>query len=183
MSDIMKIYITGAQCTGKSTLCKSISEYLLNHQVVSPARAVYKGYTGDAENELEISFKIGRAMKEIFNSDNIISDRFFTDVYAYSSIYGADRLSLKELGCWAKDASFQENSLVCYTPIEFEFKPDGVRYPFHREEVDKLIVSVLYEYGVKYVTVTGELDLRVQKVLSYIEKGFPLKGNGVFKSD
>lgn len=178
----MNIYITGAQCTGKSTLCKSISERLLNHQLVSPARAVYKGYTGNAENELEISFKIGHAMKEIFNSNNIISDRFFTDVYAYSSVYGADRLSLGELGRWAKEASFCENSLVCYVPIEFEFKSDGVRYPFHREEVDKLIVKALHEYGVKYVTVTGELDLRVNKILSYIEKGFPLKGNSVYRN-
>ena len=115
-------------------------------------------------------------MKEIFNSDNIISDRFFTDVYAYSSIYGADRLSLYQLGWLAKEESMRENSLVCYVPIEFEFKSDGVRYSFHREEVDKLIITTLNEYNVKYVTVTGEIDLRVNKVLSYIEKGFPLKG-------
>ena len=179
----MKIYITGAQCTGKSTLCKLLGEKLLNHQVVSPARAVYTGYTGDSLTELEMSFKIGRAMKEIFTSANIISDRFFTDVYAYSSIYGADRLSLYELGWLAKEASKREDSLVCYVPIEFEFKPDGVRYLFHREEVDKLIVNVLNEYNVRYVTVTGELDLRVNKVLSYIEKGFPLKGGGVYKNE
>jgi len=172
----MKIYITGAQCTGKSTLCKLLGEKLINHQVISPARTVYTGYTGDAPTELEISFKIGCAMKEIFNSDNIISDRFFTDVYAYSSIYGADRLSLYQLGWLAKEESMRENSLVCYVPIEFEFKSDGVRYSFHREEVDKLIITTLNEYNVKYVTVTGEIDLRVNKVLSYIEKGFPLKG-------
>lgn len=178
MPPLLKIALTGAQGTGKSTLLRSIA-LRLPHLTPIPeqAREVMQEWGELAQNMTpqrlaEFQEEIMRrhlAAETVAHSFGFVADRCVIDNLAY-----AQGLSNYQT---LKDISQAHLSTQPYTHIflvkkMFPPKHDGLRdtNEIFQEEIERRIIQLLTEFQVPYHTITafGKQE-RVEEVLSLIQ--------------
>lgn len=164
----MRIILTGSQGTGKSTV---LNHYKGTYPVITEVvrnlskKGVKINEMGDEEGQK----KIFNEYVKLFKKNNYISDRGLTDVYAYS-LYHFDqgKLSLDELSREAGeiDELKKEDILWVYFPIEFDVVDDGVRSTDeeYRKYIDETIKQTLDSFDIKYITVHGTVEERINQI-------------------
>jgi len=182
----MKIAFTGTHCTGKTTLLNEI-KVVYNKDgsfgyVPEVARKIIdKGYplNADANTDSYIHY-INEQLKseqKINNYELFVSDRTLLDPLAYALInkelprpYIRNYFIEMIENVWLLEK--ERYDLYIYFPIEFPLNFDNVRSSDedYRRDVDKMIYSLLTKYNVKYVTIRGAVEKRLETFLNLIKK-------------
>lgn len=166
----MRIAMSGAGGTGKSTLVKAMRDVWPEHfgdlQLIDSIRHPEHIQLSQIERQ---SF-LNKMYRENQLGDNFISSRSLYDVYAYSR---------QTVGSWYQWVQWQgalrkvKYDYVFYLPIEFEIKPneDGTRplspdeiYPFQTE-----LQIVLNFYHVPVHILSGSIKYRLTQIASKME--------------
>lgn len=173
----MKIILTGAQGTGKTTILKYFSnEYSTITEVVRnlSKQNIKVNEEGDEEGQKTI-FNLYNTL--LSKKCDYISDRGLTDVYAYSTYHFLqNKLSQNELDTeFKKIKAFNENNKdvkYIYVPIEFNVIDDGFRSTDEefRHFIDDAIHQTLEDLNVEYLTVSGTVEERINQIKLWIKK-------------
>lgn len=190
----MRIYITGAQGTGKTTLMNAIKEKFPNLEICrSVARELVE--TGQIPQEQtsqgatpKIQYKIfNTSLKKFKENDNFISDRFLTDILAYTRFmyhHEDTQESLEELhrektdsdiliyDQSLKDYDDPKDNIIFFLPVEFELENDGLRdtNPEYQKEISNNIKYFLKNLDVRYVELKGTVGERLSKAIKIIQE-------------
>jgi nicotinamide riboside kinase len=175
----MRISISGTHSTGKTCLLNSCYEKMIRlypfkiRKIDEVARKVIsKGFplNQDATVESYIHY-IYFQMEEERNAitEHVISDRSLVDLLAYIRVNSDKRIPnsfqkmLEEI-LWVESKFF---NLYCYLPIEFPLLIDDVRPvdEIYRKLVDKMIRSILKEYKLNFVEISGTIENRTNQLV------------------
>ncbi|KAJ2987431.1 hypothetical protein NUW58_g4510 [Xylaria curta] len=200
MAAAPNIYIIGSQCTGKTTLCNAVSEYLNQHPatlegppgaIKEVARTILKnhGFTrGDIRSSQDRTLELQRLIiegqfeaekTELQTHSWFISDRSGFDPIIYARKYvskeAADGLVASPK--WREMRDRMAKSLIIVCVGEDWLRDDGVRLmPLDKTEWRQLhaeFCSALAGFGLEYHILpssVGDRDERVQFVLERWEE-------------
>ena len=161
----MKLILTGAQGTGKSTVLNEFEKMGWNVITEVVRKMAKDGIKINEFGDTEGQVKIFETYKELLGEGEYISDRGLTDVAAYTwYLVNKDKIHPSVL--WEQlqdiDEFFEKNpdALVCYFPIEFPLVNDGVRSmnEHFRKDIDSNIKSILELREIPFITVTGTVE-------------------------
>ena len=179
----MSIFLfTGAQGTGKTTLLKRIVEELPDFKLVTNIARDLKtnnnialNKQGNQESQQLIFDTLKRKLDENISYD-IIGDRGLTDVVAFSRyLHEQGKIDkdnydkqLSKLKNW--NNTNKQNCIYLYTPIEFPVVDDNTRSTDeeYRKSIDKYIYQFLQEDNVRFFTITGSVENRLELVRNII---------------
>lgn len=172
----MKIILTGAQGTGKTTVLNEFNgtDFELVTEVVR--NLAKKGVKINKDGDEKGQTKIFNEYKNIFTSkDHFISDRGLIDVVAYTVWLArngkvSEKFADKQIKQLHKFMISNPDIFYCYFPVEFDLEDDGVRDmdATFRDEISDIILSLLGALGVSFVVIQGSVEDRVAKVQSLI---------------
>jgi len=184
----MNVYFTGAQGTGKTTLANLLAE-LGFKKVPSVTRSLIE--QGKLSMEETSQGATPRTQKLIFDEygkifkegKNIVSDRFLTDVLAYTKYIWSrdnDEESLKEIHrerelldnlAWEQGLLYGDpKAVIFYCPIEFEAEDDGLRDTDeeYRKAIDEKIKKDLLGHGIRFHELRGSVEERMETIKSVL---------------
>lgn len=163
----MKIWITWSHWVWKTTLLNELKKEYLNFWYIEEnAREVIKQLWRPQEmNKKDRGvFQYIIMMSQIIKEKeqlNFISDRTVFDILAYSkNLYLYDKIKNK----------FLENKnnydIVFYIPIEFKLENDWIRFEEkeYQKQVDRKILKLLKKYNIRYITITWNIDERLEQI-------------------
>lgn len=173
----MRIILTGAQGTGKTTVLNRLTEYLPECKVITgvvrdlASQGIKINQSGDEEGQRTI-FNLYADI--LTGDDSYISDRGLTDVAAYTLyLQIRDKVGHRELCRESEILKILSNIdiLWVYFPIEFPVIADGVRSTDeeYRKEIDGNIQSFLKMYNINHITVHGSVDERVMQIMDAVK--------------
>lgn len=162
---MIRVAITGPESSGKTTLCRSLSEHLNVSFVPEFARSYLEKTNGEYDQpDLD---KIAMGQLERVNSSNsevVISDSDFSVLEIWSQYkYGSVSTSIQEL---VKQDLFDLH-ILCTPDIPWE--EDSLREnPNNREQLFELYKDSLSNYGKNFIVVSGSHEGRFEKSLQSI---------------
>ena len=170
----MKIFLTGAHSTGKTTLAKALSERLGLPLLPEVARRVLteKGLTFPVPSERvnEVQSAIIAKQWDVFRDapNSYVSDRFL-DFHAYSTVYGGRMSDIFpiEYRSWFRDAS------VFSLPVRRDmFVTDAIRGPSEFDDalrIDGALMMLYQMHGIPVRRIkSSSVESRVEEVLAVI---------------
>lgn len=185
----MKIAFTGTHVTGKTTLLKDFENYLKNN----PDSNYSFGYiSGIARSIISRGFPLNKdgnihsyvnyindqleAEKNMSDYDIFISDRTLLSPLAYATAnQSLPRPFIPEYfikmmeNVWLLEK--ERYDLYIYFPIEFPMNvTDGIHIADekYRQLIDIAIVELLNKFEVKYITISGNQNERLKKLINII---------------
>lgn len=183
----MKIAFTGTHSTGKTTLLNDIEKMLDGklrlHSVTEIARGIIeKGYPLGMDANIDsyvhyINNQIIAENAQMHGCDIFISNRTLLDPVAYAIVnrklprpYISEYFIEMMKNVWLLEK--ERYDLYIYFPIEFELEHDGVRPAGekYRKNVDDVIVSLLNQYKINYIKISGDRDKRKNELFNIIKK-------------
>jgi len=167
----MKITIIGAHGVGKTTLSNELAKELnlpKIHDVV--VEAFKKGFEINENTPPETQFWLfSRQLEEERLTDNFVADKCLMDYSVYADIiFEDDRLKSLLSEMVKKNINYD---YIFYLPIEFEIEDDGIRsldIDFQRK-VDERYKKLLDDWQIKYSTLSGSVEDRLNLALSKIK--------------
>lgn len=182
----MKIGLTGSHGVGKTTLLKILSEKLPNYdvQLESLTRKAVSGadkvnLTTPKESEKLISEAYMEYFLENINK-NFIASRHMIDVLAYTMYLQKRNNNMGTDIIFAIEEKIYEIiekkifDLVIYVPIEFKQVESGIfregqqENPDYQKDIDTIIKFLLWGYGIKYITISGTVEERINQIMGHI---------------
>jgi len=172
----MKIAVTGAHRTGKSSLVEILNESLPDY--ISKKEAYYElEETGHVFSEepafedyiLQLEYSVGQITTPV---DNIIFDRCPIDMLAYiqanNEIENFDIQSLYQ----RVQRVMTEIDLLIFIPIE---DPDIIMCPESelpelRQQVNEILNDWVWDFNIDVIEVSGSTPERKNQVIEYISK-------------
>lgn len=174
MNKTLKIVLSGAESSGKSTLAKQLSEYYQVPYIAEVAReyvnTLTKHYT--YEDVEEIARQQVSAEKEILakNPPMVFIDLDLTNTkYWFLDVYNT-------IPDWIEE-EIKNNKpdlhLLCYYDLPWEADPTREN-PNRREHFYNLYKNEIETLGIPYGIVTGSGEERLKNAIRIIEKTFDL---------
>jgi hypothetical protein len=180
-----KIYLVGAQGTGKTTILDELRKAKLNCDFISEVTRKFNSEYGisiNKESTNTTQLLIFNKYLELFLlKNNFISDRSLIDVLAYTSYFvhlnensnkieKVDKWLLRELDIIFREIKNKIEGTYFYFPIEFAVKKDDFRSEDeeYRKQIDNLILGCLAHYRIPYIEVRGSIEERTQIILNNI---------------
>lgn len=175
----MKIYLTGSHATGKSTLCRYISNTYNLHMLPETARSVL------SERELQIdslradinltdSYQqevFDRQIAEEENYTSFVSDRSAIDCVVYSFAYsriGSRLIADKRFKHYLEKLKDYKSIIFLVRPSKATLKDDGVRETINWDNIvsiDAQIKLLLELYQIRYFQInTDNMNDRINQV-------------------
>lgn len=176
MKQKIRIVLTGAQSTGKTTLANELAKkYNINSLSICREQATEQNWTPNTPGSVEYQKSLfDKLQKAISSKKSYVSDRALSCVAAYTFKHAMNDMNDKQLKKLAetqykKFCTFHNNNddvLIVYTPIEFETVDDGFRNVDEQDRafVDYLIKNILDTTGAEYLTVTGTVEERIKQI-------------------
>lgn len=182
----MNISISGAQCTGKTTLLNEIEEnmpegeFVLIKEVVRTIKSRWESQgkkfsfnrSGDFNSQMAVFEEHHRNV--LYNRRSVITDRSSLDALVYSIYnYRHGEFSFQEYDQFEKvfEKTFLEYDAFIYMPIGLiSMKADGIRdidISF-QEEIDRIYRKVADYYAIELIELP--LDNRLSRVNTIISK-------------
>ncbi len=168
---------------GKTTLINDLQNYFkaeagLNRSFrlleETPRQAHELGFPINENNTPETQLWIfaKQLEMELIARDHYIADKCFVDLLAYAKYFFNDRPDLVSVLEDISRRAAAKYGLVIYLPTgEFPIEDDGVRRTDQdfQNKVDKLVLEILDEFGVKYVKITGNKKERLDQAVELIK--------------
>lgn len=185
-----RIAIAGTHGVGKTSLAHALMLSLKDLRVTLSsqiARTLIKnGYPlgREATTESYIQYVIAQLRAEQLAEpcDLFISDRTLLDPLAYALVNrdvvgpSVPESTIELLqSIWLLES--QQYDLYVFVPIEFDMHTDGIRPEGeeYRKRVDAQIISLLKEYRINHIVVSGALEERSSQVIQALRK-IPIDG-------
>jgi AAA domain-containing protein len=178
MSEPRRVAIVGSFSTGKTTLAEAAAPKLGLPLLPEVAREVVElGFKLDKDATVETETLI--FLRQYYNEmvhPEFMGDRSLLDVMAYASWVLDNQDRRKEFALWDTCLDIARLHLrsqytdVFYLPIEFGIVLDGLRPddPTFQKDIDGRILHLLDTYDVKYETLTGSVDERLDALVGKI---------------
>jgi deoxyadenosine/deoxycytidine kinase len=174
----MKIGVTGAQGTGKSTLLESIrtSNELPGHLFcVETTRWVQSlGFDiNEAGGDLTQLMIMYRHI-EVMNVPNFITDRTVIDGYVYTKwLYEQGRVSrsVYDFATIVFEREVERLDYIFFIEPEFDLIGDGVRSTdaSWRDSIHNSMVDTIAEFNIPVIKLTGSVEARTKQFLKTIK--------------
>ena len=168
----MRIFITGAQGTGKSTLVKRLEEELPSLHTHDSMSREFMDYKDEQFGE-DFQYKISLYCLDMYvNDHDFISSRSYFDSIAYPSM-NEKYNGIVDMVRLYKKYLFQDDCIYFYLPIEFNISSDGndlrcVDKEYQRK-IDNLIrleiASLSKEEQEKVITLHGSVEERMDQIM------------------
>lgn len=165
-----KIVFSGTECTGKSSISKSLSTYYKNSSLVEEvAREIITNSALFTQVQLyEVAHKHSQNIQK---ATALLKPFVFidTDVYttqSYSKYFFKEYLDLE-----SKIYTINKADYVFYLTKGLNYRQDGTR--LNQNQRNKLDVShrkILRHFGIEYTEIEGDWGTRFDKVVKEIEK-------------
>ena len=166
---MIRIAITGPESSGKTTLCRSLSEHLNVSFVPEFARSYLEKTNGEYDYPDLNKIAMGQLERvKSSNSEVVISDSDFSVLEIWSQYkYGSVSTSIQEL---VKQDLFDLH-ILCTPDIPWE--EDSLREnPDNRDQLFELYKDSLSNYGKNFIVVSGSHESRFEKSLQSIRSTF-----------
>lgn len=172
----MKIAVTGAHRTGKTSLVEKLTEALPEYSC--KAEAYYqleeKGYTfSDIPSLEEYILQLEYSIDQLSTGgDNVIFDRCPIDMLAYiKASQEFENFDIQSFYLKVQKA-MTEIDLLIFVPIE---DPDVIRcqesdLPELRQQVNEILYDWIFDFNIDVIEVSGSLIERRNKVIEYLLK-------------
>lgn len=172
----MKLILTGAQGTGKTTILNHFKDTMpvITEVVRKLAKqGININEYGDADGQKLIFDTYQKLLSE---TPEYMSDRGLTDVLAYTGyLFDSKKIEDETVVFDQAEALGKFNSdhpdvIYFYFPIEFPVVDDGTRSidENFRKAIDQNILGILKLSGVPYIEVRGTVEERIKIVESVI---------------
>ncbi|MDD3653701.1 MAG: ATP-binding protein [Desulfotomaculaceae bacterium] len=180
---LMKIGISGAQGTGKTTLARALSEELDLPLVEEQARLLTaREYGYKTPRELHEQTELGQQFQwrclelQMAAEDKLpggfISDRTVIDNAVYWMKWHSREAKSEDNMRYYRTVEnrARDYDFIIYVPPEISLVANGFRNPdrAYQEEIDFLITLFLTSFVQAYITVAGDLATRVRQVERYL---------------
>lgn len=168
----MKIAVAGSHGTGKSTFAKGLAEKLSGHYIYDIVReeAAPKGFAVNENTPLVVQLWLMSRQWELERTtpEPWVADKCLYDYLVYGEIIFKDEAVKKVLREVVKENANYD--FVFYLPIEFPMELDGLRSENleFQKEVDRRYKEFLDEFGIKYITLSGSVEERINQALQLI---------------
>ena len=165
----MKIAIAGSHGTGKSTLAKTLTVRLNFRYIPDIVReeAAPKGFVINENTPPEVQLWLVMRQWELERTtpESWVTDKNLFDYLVYGDIVLRDETIKKIIREIVKHNA--KYDFVFYLPIEFPMELDGLRSSDlgFQKEVDARYRKTLEEFRVKYTTLSGSVEERINQVL------------------
>lgn len=173
-----RLAIVGSFSTGKTTLAEEAAPKLGLPLLPEVAREVVElGFKLDKDATVETETLI--FLRQYYNEmthGEFIGDRSLVDVLAYASWVLEHQERRKEFALWDTCLDIARHHLrsqytdVFYLPIEFGIVADGLRPmdPDFQLDIDRRIVELMETYDIKYSTLTGTVQERLDALIASV---------------
>jgi predicted ATPase len=178
----MKLALTGAHGTGKTTLSRFLGEKTFAGHRVAYCREVPRVIIEQARDDeffrrtnnsplrqsLIFLYQLIEEVKQAENVEFLICDRTLVDHLAYSAVlFPAEtstveyRVMLEAVRAW-----ISEYDAIFKLPIEFPAEDDGVREADAKfqGEIDKKIDELYLSFGIAPLVVRGSVEQRAEQI-------------------
>lgn len=175
----MRIFITGAQGVGKSTLVRELHKALPDLSVFD---SVSKDFMRVKQDQFDPEFQLRISLKclDIYvNERDFISSRSYFDSLAYpqlnKSMEDNARDTILNMVKLYEPLVFQDDCIYIYLPIEFELSGDGNALRDtdreYQERVDNTIRDLIdcSHHKDRIYGIGGDVDSRVKQVLNIMK--------------
>jgi hypothetical protein len=174
-----RIAIVGSFSTGKTTLAEAAAPKLGLPLLPEVAREIVDlGFKLDKDATVETETLI--FLRQYYNEmthPEFVGDRSLVDVMAYAAWVLENQERRKEFALWDTCIDIARHHLrsqytdVFYLPVEFGIVPDGLRPmdPEFQADIDGRLLHLLDAYDVKYSTLTGSVEERLDSLLGALD--------------
>lgn len=178
----MKIGITGAHSTGKTTLLNGLrsepafKDYAICDEVTRQVLALGVPIN-EKGNDTTQRLIMNQHIVNLTLHPKMITDRTALDGIVYTQwLFNNNRVERKTLdyALQVYNAIWHMYDIIFYTPIEFDVADDGVRSvdPVFRKEIGDLFSEhIKTNTHPRIITLTGSVFNRLQTVFNTIQKG------------
>lgn len=173
----MKVGLSGAQSTGKSTLLIDLQkesffqDYKICNEVTRELAA--KGFQINEAGTDETQEAVMRVHEDNLKNKNMLTDRTALDGLVYTNwLYQKGNVSSETMQ--KVERKFYElisqYDLIFYIKPEFDLHDDGVRSPDtkFRDEIAIIFGDFIQTFNIKVIQITGSREDRVTQVLDTI---------------
>ena len=176
----MRIAVSGAHLTGKTTLAGQLSYQLKGYSLLEEPyyELLEQGHEfSDLPGIEDFEMQLDESVNQIKSSgENTIFDRCPLDFLSYIQVHKDSRFF--DINNWKEkiDDAMAQLDLVVFVPVE---NPDIItsshcEYPELREEVNSGIRNLIYDYelksGFKAIEVSGNINNRLNRILGFINQ-------------
>ncbi len=176
----MRIAISGAHLTGKTTLARELASRLKGYSLLEEPyyELLEQGHEFPELPGIEdFELQLNESLNQIINSgENTIFDRCPLDFLSYIEAHkDSDFFDIEDLEDKI-DEAMNRLDIVVFVPVE---SPDIIdssqsEYPELRDEVNMGIRDLVYDYeiksGFKTIEVSGYINNRLNRILSLINE-------------
>lgn len=165
----MRIFLTGAQGTGKSTIVKQLGEILPTHTVHDSMSKLFMNGNKDTQLKEDFQKMISLYCLNLYvNERDIICSRSYFDSIAYPSYYN-EYPEIIEMVRYYKDMLFQDDCYYFYLPIEFDISQNGndlrIVDPYYQRAIDSIIRREICTIDSDRVfCITGSVPERIDSI-------------------
>ena len=182
----MRIFLTGAQGTGKSTLVKELLPFMFllekkdsfSKEFLDDDSSIQRS-SSEKYNEFQDKILL-YCLSEYTNSNNFIASRSIIDSFAYLTVNEAEkRVFLKNMLYHYAEYLFREDDIYVYLPIEFRVSEDNNRNRDTDREYQSRIDTSIKAYfntfkktypKATFLVLTGTVKERLEVLESTINK-------------
>jgi nicotinamide riboside kinase len=166
-----KIAIIGSHGVGKTTLIQRLKtlypELNFIDEVARDLQIQYGKSTRDMNDEEKSKFQLEAMQLQIDKEkglDSYISDHCAISYLPYSTelpVYNELKSKIRE-----QYLPVLNQLQIIYIPIEFGLENDGLRFATdeYQQYIDETLVNLLHRYNLKYTTITGSIEERMEQI-------------------
>ena len=178
----MRIFFTGAQGTGKSTLVKELAK---RHPELTVHDSMSKIFMkGDKNNQLTSDFqkRISLYCLNLYVNDrDFISSRSYFDSIAYPTYHvnqNIDNQTILDMVRLYEDLMFEDDCIYFYLPIEFEISEGNnllrITDKEYQQSIDRIIKNEIEYINTihpgKVITLHGSVEERLREIENHLSK-------------